>query len=223
MYRRWGIPAREERYGTWNEWRREIAHVDLIAPRKRPLEGVLSTWSPGTKRGDRGRRGRATRRAERRRVRGVAAARAREVRAPELPVAELSSRRGAEGGRDAGVVRTHAGGAHRGVQRVVCGAAPIRLARHRARATARRGGGARRADVARAATRTAGLGDEQDQHDRLRDDPRDRPRLRGLRAGVPSRGAQPGADAPRRCAVVAPRPGTGGERDRRAARQGEAQ
>jgi carboxypeptidase Q len=49
MYRRWGIPAREERYGTWTEWRREIAHVDLITPRKRPLEGVLSTWSPGTK------------------------------------------------------------------------------------------------------------------------------------------------------------------------------
>src|SRR3982750_3925856 len=49
MYRKWGIPARSERYGTWNEWRREIAHIDLIAPRKRPLEGILSTWSPGTK------------------------------------------------------------------------------------------------------------------------------------------------------------------------------
>jgi len=49
MYRRWGIPAREERYGTWSEWRREIAHVDLIAPRKRPLDGVLSTWSPGAR------------------------------------------------------------------------------------------------------------------------------------------------------------------------------
>jgi len=49
VYRRWGIPVREHRYGTWNEWRREIAHVDLIAPRKRPLDGILSTWSPGTK------------------------------------------------------------------------------------------------------------------------------------------------------------------------------
>jgi carboxypeptidase Q len=49
VYRRWGIPVREHRYGTWNEWRREIAHVDLIAPRKRPLDGVLSTWSPGTR------------------------------------------------------------------------------------------------------------------------------------------------------------------------------
>ena len=49
MYRRWGIPVREERYGTWNEWRREIAHVDLIAPRERALDGMLSTWSQGTR------------------------------------------------------------------------------------------------------------------------------------------------------------------------------
>ena len=49
MYRNWGIPARNERYGTWNEWRREIAHVDLVAPRERALDGILSTWSPGTK------------------------------------------------------------------------------------------------------------------------------------------------------------------------------
>ena len=48
-YRRWGIPARAEKYGTWLDWRREIAHVDLIAPRKRALDGMLSTWSPGTK------------------------------------------------------------------------------------------------------------------------------------------------------------------------------
>jgi len=49
IYRRWGIPVREHRYGTWNEWRREIARIDLIAPRMRALEGVLSTWSPGTR------------------------------------------------------------------------------------------------------------------------------------------------------------------------------
>jgi hypothetical protein len=48
-YRRWGIPARAERYGTWMEWRRGIAHIDLIAPRPRPLDGMLSTWSPGTR------------------------------------------------------------------------------------------------------------------------------------------------------------------------------
>ena len=49
LYRKWGIPARAEQYGTWMRWRRGIAHIDLIAPRVRPLEGTLSTWSPGTK------------------------------------------------------------------------------------------------------------------------------------------------------------------------------
>ena len=39
---------RTEQYGTWRDWHREIAHVDLVAPRLRPLDGVLSTWSPGT-------------------------------------------------------------------------------------------------------------------------------------------------------------------------------
>jgi hypothetical protein len=48
-YRGWGIPARIEQYGTWRDWHREIAHVDLVAPRARALDGVLSTWSPGTK------------------------------------------------------------------------------------------------------------------------------------------------------------------------------
>jgi hypothetical protein len=47
-YRSLGIPVRAEQYGTWRDWHREIAHVDLIAPRARPLDGVLSTWSPGT-------------------------------------------------------------------------------------------------------------------------------------------------------------------------------
>ena len=48
VYRKWGIPVRAEQYGTWMRWRRGIAHIDLIAPRIRPLEGMLSTWSPGT-------------------------------------------------------------------------------------------------------------------------------------------------------------------------------
>jgi len=49
LYRRWGIPVRAEQYGTWMQWRRGITQIDLIAPRIRPLEGMLSTWSPGTK------------------------------------------------------------------------------------------------------------------------------------------------------------------------------
>jgi carboxypeptidase Q len=49
LYRKWDIPVRAERYGTWMNWRRGIAHIDLIAPRIHSLEGMLSTWSPGTK------------------------------------------------------------------------------------------------------------------------------------------------------------------------------
>lgn len=48
MYTRWGIPARNEQYGTWRGWRRGISHVDLISPRVRSLEATLLAWSPGT-------------------------------------------------------------------------------------------------------------------------------------------------------------------------------
>lgn len=48
-YRKWEIPVHAEQYGTWMDWRRGIAHIDLVSPRLRPLEGMLSTWSPGTK------------------------------------------------------------------------------------------------------------------------------------------------------------------------------
>ena len=48
VYQRWGIPARADQYGTWLGWSRGIAHIDLITPRARSLEGMLSTWSPGT-------------------------------------------------------------------------------------------------------------------------------------------------------------------------------
>ena len=202
MYRRWGIPVREERYGTWNEWRREIAHVDLIAPRKRPLEGVLSTWSPGTK----------------------GAIEAGVVVQPDVQnAAEFeawlprargkfvllnypwpSCRPDAEwkGGRDAGVVRANAGGAHRGVQRVVRGAAPIRRPRHRPRAAPRRGRRARRVDVARAATRTAGVGRARS----ARRFPRRSPRSAWAARTTAWSTASPrtaGADAARRRAGVA--------------------
>jgi carboxypeptidase Q len=49
LYRKWGIAVKAEQYGTWMSWRRGITQIDLIAPRIRPLEGMLSTWSPGTK------------------------------------------------------------------------------------------------------------------------------------------------------------------------------
>ncbi len=48
MYRRWGIPARAEQYGTWRGWRRGTSHIDLIQPRVRSLQGRMLAWSPGT-------------------------------------------------------------------------------------------------------------------------------------------------------------------------------
>lgn len=47
-YRQWGIPARNEQYGTWAAWRRGITHIDLLEPRVRTLEGTMLAWSPGT-------------------------------------------------------------------------------------------------------------------------------------------------------------------------------
>jgi hypothetical protein len=48
MYGEWGVPARNERYGTWVEWQRGISHIDLLTPRVRSLEGGILAWSPGT-------------------------------------------------------------------------------------------------------------------------------------------------------------------------------
>ena len=48
MYEMWGVPVRKERYGTWRGWDRGFTHVDLIAPRKRTLNGIMLAWSPGT-------------------------------------------------------------------------------------------------------------------------------------------------------------------------------
>ena len=48
-YRKWGISARTERYGTWIGWRRGPSQVDLLAPRVRSLEGRMLAWSPGTR------------------------------------------------------------------------------------------------------------------------------------------------------------------------------
>lgn len=47
-YTAWGIPARNEQYGTWKGWVRGASHIDLIAPRVRTLEGMMLAWSPGT-------------------------------------------------------------------------------------------------------------------------------------------------------------------------------
>ncbi|MEO8479752.1 MAG: M20/M25/M40 family metallo-hydrolase [Gemmatimonadota bacterium] len=47
-YQSWGIPAKQEQYGTWKKWIRGPTHVDLISPRVRTLEAIQLAWSPST-------------------------------------------------------------------------------------------------------------------------------------------------------------------------------
>ena len=47
-YGGWGIPAKNERYGTWRGWRRGHSHIDLVSPRTRTLEATMVGYSPGT-------------------------------------------------------------------------------------------------------------------------------------------------------------------------------
>jgi hypothetical protein len=47
-YGKLGITARREQYGTWNAWRKGVAHLDLVRPRVRSLEVNLMSWSHGT-------------------------------------------------------------------------------------------------------------------------------------------------------------------------------
>lgn len=48
-YRKWGIDAKNEQYGTWRSWRRGVTHLDLVSPRVRTLEATMLAWSPGVK------------------------------------------------------------------------------------------------------------------------------------------------------------------------------
>src|SRR5690606_30940376 len=36
-YRGWGIPVRQERYGTWKGWAGGAVHADLVGPRRQTL------------------------------------------------------------------------------------------------------------------------------------------------------------------------------------------
>ncbi|HEY5218390.1 MAG TPA: M28 family peptidase [Gemmatimonadaceae bacterium] len=47
-YKSFGIPAKEEQYGTWRGWVRGHSHIDLISPRVRTLEATMLGWSVGT-------------------------------------------------------------------------------------------------------------------------------------------------------------------------------
>ena len=48
-YKKWGIDAKRENYGTWRGWKRGVSHIDLVEPRVRSLEGTMLAWSPGTR------------------------------------------------------------------------------------------------------------------------------------------------------------------------------
>jgi carboxypeptidase Q len=48
-YQKWGITARNERYGTWLGWQRGITHIDLVKPRVRTLEAHALAMSAPTK------------------------------------------------------------------------------------------------------------------------------------------------------------------------------
>jgi carboxypeptidase Q len=47
-YTAWGIPARNEQYGTWRDWTRGLSRIELLAPRVRTLEATALAWSPAT-------------------------------------------------------------------------------------------------------------------------------------------------------------------------------
>jgi carboxypeptidase Q len=47
-YTAWGIPARNEQYGTWRDWTRGPSRVMLVAPRTRVLEATALAWSVNT-------------------------------------------------------------------------------------------------------------------------------------------------------------------------------
>jgi len=47
-YEGWGIPARNEKYGTWRDWTRGQSRVELVSPRARTLEATMLAWSPAT-------------------------------------------------------------------------------------------------------------------------------------------------------------------------------
>ena len=47
-YTSWGIPARNEKYGTWRDWARGQSRVELTQPRVRTLEATQLAWSAPT-------------------------------------------------------------------------------------------------------------------------------------------------------------------------------
>ena len=50
-YTSFGIPVRQERYGTWRGWQQGAVHMQLIAPRVQNLDVEVLAWSPPTPNG----------------------------------------------------------------------------------------------------------------------------------------------------------------------------
>ncbi|WP_297797790.1 M20/M25/M40 family metallo-hydrolase [uncultured Eudoraea sp.] len=47
-FKKWGIDARNEEWGTWRGWERGITHIDMVSPRVVSLRGTQLAWSPST-------------------------------------------------------------------------------------------------------------------------------------------------------------------------------
>jgi hypothetical protein len=47
-YSAWGVPAKNEQYGTWRDWTRGPSGLRLVSPRPRDLEATMLAWSAPT-------------------------------------------------------------------------------------------------------------------------------------------------------------------------------
>jgi len=47
-YTKWGIPAKNEKWGEWKAWERGITHIDMLEPRVQTLDGMQLAWNPST-------------------------------------------------------------------------------------------------------------------------------------------------------------------------------
>src|SRR3954471_22185519 len=43
-YTAWGIPTKNEKYGTWRDWSRGQSRIELTSPRARTLEAMQLAW-----------------------------------------------------------------------------------------------------------------------------------------------------------------------------------
>ncbi len=47
-YKKWGISAENQHWGTWRGWERGITHVDMVSPRVASLHATQLAWNPST-------------------------------------------------------------------------------------------------------------------------------------------------------------------------------